>query len=87
MYLSDLQEKDIINVNDGRKIGKIVDAKINNEGIIEYLVIDERKGLRSFMSSTSDVNIMFNQIKKIGTDAILVDIWYNKTYERDKQNE
>ena len=77
MKLSDLQEKDIVNINDGRKIGRIIDAQITMEGIITYLVIDEKRGLRNLISSSNDVNISFKQIKKIGSDVILVDLWYN----------
>ena len=49
MKLSDLQEKDIVNINDGRKIGKIIDANIDNEGKILYLIVDERKNIRNFI--------------------------------------
>ena len=74
MLLSDLQEKDIVNISDGRKIGKIIDARINSDGIIEYFIIDLKRGLRGIISSSIDTNINFNQIKKIGTDVILVEI-------------
>ena len=74
MKLSDLQEKDIVNINDGRKIGRIIDAEIDMMGKINYLIIDEKRGLRSFISSSNDVNITFDKIKKIGSDVILVDL-------------
>ena len=74
MKLSDLQEKDIVNINDGRKIGKIIDANIDNEGKILYLIVDERKNIRNFLNNNNDINISFNQIKKIGSDVILVDL-------------
>lgn len=74
MNLSDLQEKDIVNLNNGKKIGRIIDAKINDEGKISYFVIDQRKGIRNFTFNSSDVNISFNQIKRIGEDVILVDL-------------
>ncbi|MBE6158615.1 MAG: YlmC/YmxH family sporulation protein [Firmicutes bacterium] len=74
MKLSELQDKDIVNINDGKKIGKIVDAKINSEGFIEYLVVDERRNIRNILSSNSDINISFKQIKRIGSDVILVEL-------------
>ena len=74
MKLSDLQEKDIVNINDGRKIGRIIDAEVDMMGKINYLVVDEKRGLRTFLSSNSDVNITFDKIKRIGTDVILVDL-------------
>ena len=74
MKLSDLQEKDIVNINDGRRIGRIVDAEVDMVGKINYLVVDEKRGLRTFLSSNSDINITFDKIKRIGTDVILVDL-------------
>ena len=74
MKLSDLQEKDIVNINDGRKIGKIIDAEIDLNGQINYLVVDEKKGFRGLISQNSDINITFDKIKKIGSDVILVDL-------------
>lgn len=74
MYLSDLQEKDIVNINNGKKVGRIIDAKIDNEGKIIYLVIDSKKSIRNILSNSSDINISFNQIKKIGEDVILIDL-------------
>ena len=74
MYLSDLQEKDIVDINNGKKIGRVIDAKIDNEGKIIYLVIDSKKSIRNILSNSSDINISFNQIKKIGEDVILIDL-------------
>ena len=74
MKLSDLQEKDIVNINDGRKIGRIIDAEVDISGKINYLIVDEKRGIRTFLSSNSDVNITFDKIKRIGTDVILVDL-------------
>ena len=34
MKLSDLQEKDVVNINDGRKIGRIIDAEVDISGKI-----------------------------------------------------
>lgn len=82
MYLSDLQEKDIVDINNGKKVGRVIDAKIDNEGKIIYLVIDSKKSIRNILSNSSDINISFNQIKKIGEDVILIDLWYNITRER-----
>ena len=34
MYLSDLQTKDIVSMKDGSNLGKIIDAKIDDNGNI-----------------------------------------------------
>lgn len=74
MRLGDLQEKDIVNINDGKKVGRIIDAEVNETGVIEYLVIEEKRSFKSLFSKDSEITIRFKDIKKIGTDVILVDI-------------
>ena len=72
MLLSDLQNKDIINVHDGKKIGNIIDARFNiTNGNIEKLIVEPSKSL--FSIKNNSLEISFNQIKKIGEDVILVE--------------
>lgn len=74
MRLSDLQKKDIVNVNDGKKIGSIIDIHINLEGIMDEIIIEKSTFLISLFSSKNEISIKWDQIKKIGEDVILVDI-------------
>lgn len=74
MHLSDLQTKDVVNINDGKKIGRIIDAAINDVGIIEYLSIEKRGSLNNLFNKDNETTITFKQIKRIGEDVILVDI-------------
>ena len=74
MHLSDLQTKDVVNINDGKKIGRIIDAVINDTGIIEYLSIEKRGSLNNLFNKDNETTITFKQIKRIGEDVILVDI-------------
>lgn len=74
MFLSDLQTKDIISTKDGRRIGRIIDAEINNEGKIISLILEERKTFKKMMLSNNDSKIPFTSIIKIGEDVILVDM-------------
>ena len=74
MFLSDLQTKDLVSVKDGRKLGRIVDAEINDEGQLIYLIIEEKKNFRRMMTTSSDTKVEFTKITKIGTDVILVDL-------------
>ena len=59
MNLSDLQRKDIVNMYNGKKLGRIVDA------------------LFRFLNFKEDIEITFQQIKKIGEDVILVELLEN----------
>ncbi len=75
MRLSDLQNKYIVNVNDGKNIGNIIDVKINEEnGSIMSLVIEPNKNFFSFNKGKLDTEIKWNSIEKIGEDVILVNI-------------
>lgn len=74
MNLSDLQSKDIININDGKKVGVIVDAIIDINGNLEYLVMRKNKLLSNFFPSKDEIKVKWAQIKKIGEDVILVDV-------------
>ena len=47
MRLSDLQNKTVINVIDGKNIGNIIDLEINEEGIAVGLVVEKYKFLIS----------------------------------------
>jgi len=72
MLLSDLQNKDIINITDGKKIGNIIDARFNiSTGHIEKIIIEPSKGV--FHLKNNAMEISFNMIKKIGEDVILID--------------
>jgi YlmC/YmxH family sporulation protein len=73
MLMSDLQHKDIINTADGAKIGKIIDIEVNNEGLINYLIVGKIKIMKRF-NQQGEVKITFKQIKRIGTDVILVEL-------------
>ena len=72
MNLSDLQNKDIINMLDGKKIGNIIDARFNiTNGNIEKFVIEPNKSFFSLKNASLEID--FKQIKKIGEDVILID--------------
>lgn len=73
MRLSELQNKDIVNINNGTKIGKIIDVLINLEGNMEALVVQKNKIINVF-SNNGEFEIKWNQIKKIGDDVILVNL-------------
>ncbi len=73
MLLSDLQMKDIINIKDGNNLGRIIDAKVDQEGKINYFVAEQKKLLRK-VTRMGEVTFSFDNIKKIGEDVIIVDL-------------
>ena len=70
MRLSELQQKEIVNVVNGKRVGMIIDVMVDEKGNISNLVLEDRRG-RKF--SREEYNILWSQIVKIGDDIILVD--------------
>ena len=73
MRLSDLQNKDIINTNDGKKIGNIIDVNITDDGKMLGFIVEQGKFFSKF-SSRDEIEVKWSQIKKIGEDVILVSV-------------
>ena len=72
MNLSEFQNKDVINIKDGRRIGNIIDCKIDSTtGEIKSFMLAPFKGVFSF-KGTNKVEIDFKDIAKLGEDVILV---------------
>ncbi len=73
MRLSDLQNKDIVDVDDGKNIGNIIDVNIDaTTGNIVSFIIEPNKNFFKFFNRTTDTEIKWHSIKKIGEDVILV---------------
>ena len=75
MRLSDLQSKDVVNMADGKNLGKIIDVELSEIGAINYFVVEKKRFFWQIFSSTEpDITIKVNQIKKLGEDVILVEL-------------
>lgn len=72
MRLSDLQNKDIVNIDDGKKIGNIIDVIIDKEGNMESLIVQKSKFITNIFSNKDEIEVRWKQIEKIGEDVILV---------------
>lgn len=74
MRLSDLQSKDIVALEDGKKIGNIIDVSIDENGNMIALIVQKSKFLNNIFSSQNEIEIKWKQVKKIGEDVILVNM-------------
>ena len=75
MNLSEIQDKDVVNLVDGKKIGNIIDVRISREfGSIISIVVETGKGNFNIFNSKEQVEITWKQIERIGEDVILVRI-------------
>lgn len=73
MRLSDLQNKDVVDILTGERIGNVIDVEIEGTtGNILKMIIYEKKGIINMLKGGEEVSITWPQIKKIGTDVILV---------------
>lgn len=71
--LSELQLKDVILIENGRRLGNIADLEINTEtGQIEAIVLFVKDKKANLFSKSDELIIGWNQIVRIGSDVILV---------------
>ena len=76
MNFSDIRQKDVINIRDGRNLGKPIDLVLNEEACIEALVVPGESGglFGALRPNRSGLTIDWRQVRRIGDDVILVDI-------------
>ena len=68
----DLKEKEVININDGSRLGYVGDIEIDTHtGNLISIIIFGRKWLRLF-GKNDDLIIKWNDIEVIGEETILV---------------
>lgn len=69
---TDLKEKEVVNIVDGKKLGRIVDVVFSiSSGVVKGVVVP---GEKKIFRKSEDVFIALNQVKKIGGDVILVNL-------------
>ncbi len=72
MNLSEFQNKDVINIKDGKKIGNIIDCRIEPvSGRIISFLIEPSRSVFSLRGSAK-IEIDYENISKIGEDVILI---------------
>ena len=75
MKKSELRMKEVININNGKKLGYIDDVEIDiKAGQVTAVILpgDENFLLR-FFSKKKDIVVSWQEIKVIGEDVVLVD--------------
>lgn len=77
MRLSRLGGKEIVNLNDGGRLGIIADSDLvidEKTGKILSLLVPDRRSQFKFFGDKYEVEIPWNAIKKIGNDMIIIEI-------------
>lgn len=71
----DFRHKEVININDGKRLGFVQDVCADLEsGRITSIIVPGSRKFMSVFSKDDDIIIEWDKIKCIGEDIILVDI-------------
>ena len=74
MNFSELRQKDVINICDGRKMGKPIDLILNEHACAEALVVPAKTSLIGCLKQEKEGTVIpWNRIRRIGDDVILVE--------------
>lgn len=73
--ISELTAKDVVCISDGRRLGNIGDLEIDlNTGFIHSIIILAPTRFFGMMAGGQDLIIPWNQIIRVGSDVVLVDL-------------
>lgn len=75
MSFSELKQKDVINVMDGKRLGKPIDVLFTEGACIEAIVVPDAFNIMTCLSKNKNgIEIPWERVQRIGDDVILVDI-------------
>lgn len=71
----DFKQKEVVNINDGKILGFVIDVQANFEnGEINSIIVAKTGNIFNSIMAKNNITIPWNKINKIGEDVILVDI-------------
>ena len=71
----DFKHKEVVNINDGKRLGFVQDVTANLEdGMITSIIVPGNTRFFGMLSGNNHIVIPWENIKCIGEDIILVDI-------------
>ena len=72
----DFKHKEVININNGKRLGYVQDVCADLEtGMITSIIVPGSNKIMSFFNQNNDIVIPWQNIKCIGDDLILVEIY------------
>lgn len=76
MNFSDIQHKDVVNICDGKKMGKPIDLVLNDSACAEALIVPGNTGgLFGFLKQDREGCVIpWGQVRRVGDDVILVEV-------------
>ena len=73
IFLSEMQEKEVISIVTGLNYGHIVDVQIDLNGNISSFIVENRKLFKKTFKK-EEITFKYSEIEKIGKDVILIKI-------------
>ena len=71
----DFKHKEVININDGKRLGYVQDVTADLQtGIITSIIVPGNNKMFNIFSGNNEIVIPWEKIKCIGDDIILVEI-------------
>lgn len=76
MSFSEIRRKDVVNICDGRKLGKPIDLILNDSACVQALVVPSGAGglLGLIRQDREGCVIDWSRVRRIGDDVILVEV-------------
>ena len=87
---AELTRKSVINVADGKELGKACDLILSSCGNVCGIVVPGKKSIIKSITSADTIYIPWNRVMKIGADAVLVELvgnYASTMSDADTQNQ
>lgn len=85
MTFTDLRQKDIVNICDGRRLGRPVDLVLSESACVEALVVPLPGGLFNLLKQEKEGCLVpWDRVLRIGSDVILVEV--HELMEKESEN-
>ncbi len=82
MNFSEMKQKDVINIRDGRRLGRPIDVVFNDCSCISALVVPGSRCVKGLIKGLREGLIVpWEHVRQIGDDVILVEIDVNKNQD------
>ncbi|MFI3229231.1 MAG: YlmC/YmxH family sporulation protein [Bacillota bacterium] len=70
----ELREKEVINIADGRRLGRIIDLGMHCSGRIVGVIVPGEKKFFKNLTGCDNIFIPWKNVLKIGDDVILIEL-------------
>lgn len=75
MSFSELRQKDVINITDGRRLGRPIDVIFTDASCIQSIVVPEPFSLAGCLKQDKGGYVIpWERVRRIGDDVILVEL-------------